>query len=223
MNHKALMAKGIAGPDSRVRSVAARPSGCRDGAPALPDGCSWADTSFLGLPCCDHSLVGSRRARALGRETVRPDTEGPTALGQGVRGCGDAPICRLADLDASGCCEIRLVADARLVTRLGSLGTCALFVRRVPHLPGERVSRTGSENSRGEEPEGGEVRPVSVREASHVCEHVLVSPWKYTPVGLLVGPLALLWRLGLLVGRTTLEERMLKKELAGYEEYDTAG
>src|SRR5829696_3892467 len=179
----------IAGPDSRVRSVRhAAVRGCGDGALVRRMG---VHGDLLRLLPGDHSLGGPRKPRAPGRETGRPHTEGPTALGQGVRGCGDAPICCLADLDASGCWEIRLVADARLVTSYGSLGTCALFLRSVLDLPGERVSRTGSESSRGEGPECGDYRPVPVREASHVWEHVLVFAGKCTPFGLLVGLVAL--------------------------------
>jgi protein-S-isoprenylcysteine O-methyltransferase Ste14 len=66
-----------------------------------------------------------------------------------------------------------------------------LSLRSVLDLPGDRVSRTRSESSRGEGPNGGDFRPIPVREASHVWEHVLVFAGKCTPVGLLVGLVAL--------------------------------
>src|SRR5215204_999769 len=96
---------------------------------------------LLRIRLGDHSLVGPPRPRTLGRAVVRPGTEGTTTLGQGVRGRDHAALCRLADLDAPGCREIRMVGGACLLTDLGSSGTGAHFVHRVLDLPGERVSR----------------------------------------------------------------------------------
>src|SRR5829696_10573783 len=78
-----------------------------------------------------------------------------------------------------------------LLTDLGSSGTGAHFVHRVLDLPGERVSRPGGKGASGEGPECGDQRPVPVREASHVCEHVTVLPGKCTVVRL-VGRTAVL-------------------------------
>src|SRR5215218_827501 len=67
---------------------------------------------LLRIRLGDHSLVGPPRPRTLGRAVVRPGTEGTTTLGQGVRGRDHAALCRLADLDAPGCREIRMVGGA---------------------------------------------------------------------------------------------------------------
>src|SRR5215208_1127560 len=74
---------------------------------------------------------------------------------------------------------------------MGALGSRALVLHHVLDLPGERVSRPGGESSRGEGSERGEHRPVPLREASHVCEHVLVLPGGCTAARFVVGSPAL--------------------------------
>src|SRR5215203_2497298 len=174
---------------------------------------------LLRIRLGDHSLVGPPRPRTLGRAVVRPGTEGTTTLGQGVRGRDHAALCRLADLDAPGCREIRMVGGACLLTDLGSSGTGAHFVHRVLDLPGERVSRPGGKGASGEGPECGDQRPVPVREASHVCEHVTVLPGKCTVVRLVGRPAVLCGA----SGATRLEDYPrspdAKNELPGYDEY----
>src|SRR5215207_6408350 len=136
----------------------------------------------------DRTVADPRRSRTPGREALLPDTERTTTLGQGVPGYDHAALCCLADLDALGRCEVRVVGGTRLATDLGSLGTRALVLHRVLDLPGERVSRPGGETARGAGSERGEDRPVPVREASHVFEHVYVLSGNCTPAGFVEGP-----------------------------------
>src|SRR5918912_364316 len=99
--------------------------------------------TLLWLRPCDRTLAGPRRARTPGRANVLPDTEGATTVGQGVCGRGDGALRCLADLDALGRCEVRVVGGARLATDPGSLGSRALVLHHVLDLPRERVSRAG--------------------------------------------------------------------------------
>src|SRR5215217_1509336 len=145
---------------------------------------------LLQLRRCDRTLAGPQRARTPTRADVLPDAKWATPLGQGVRGRGDGALPHLADLDALGRCEVRVVGGARLATAHGSLGSRALVLHHVLDLPGERVSRPGGEAARGEGTERGEHRPV-LREASHVREHVLVLPGGCTAARFVVGSPAL--------------------------------
>src|SRR5215203_4513419 len=130
---------------------------------------------LLWLRRCDRTLAGPQRARTPTRADVLPDAKWAIPLGQGVRGRG----------------EVRVVGGARLATAHGSLGSRALVLHHVLDLPGERVSRPGGEAARGEGTERGEHRPVPLREASHVREHVLVLPWERTAARFVVGSPAL--------------------------------
>src|SRR5215203_2811564 len=147
--------------------------------------------TLLWLRRCDRTLAGPRRARTPTRADVLPDAKWATPLGQGVRGRGDGALRCLADLDALGRCEVRVVGGARLATAHGSLGSRALVLHHVLDLPGKCVSLPGGESSRGEGTERGEHRPVPLREASHVREHVLVLPWERTAARFVVGSPAL--------------------------------
>ena len=110
---------------------------------------------------------------------------------------------RLADLEALGRHEVRVVGGARLAAIPGSPGTRAVALRRVLNLPGERLSCPSGEAARGAEPERGGYWPLLVREASHVFEHILVLSGDHTPAGLVVGSPA---QLGA-SGSTRLEDR----------------
>src|SRR5215208_7305448 len=146
---------------------------------------------LLQLRRCDRTLASPQRARTPTRADVLPDAKWATPLGQDVCGCGTATLPHLADRDALGRCEVRVVGGARLATAYGSLGSRALVLHHVLDLPGERISRAGGKSSRGEGSERGEHRPVPLREASHVREHVLVLPWERTAFRLVVGAPAL--------------------------------
>src|SRR5215208_5088149 len=164
--------------------------------------------TLLWLRRCDRTLAGPRRARTPTRADVLPDTEWATTLGQDVCGRGTATLPHLADLDALGRCEVRVVGGARVATAYGSLGSRALVLHHVLDLPGKCVSRPGSESSRGEGTERGEHRSVPLREASHVCEHVLVLPWERTAARFVVGSPALRCT----VGSTGLEDPLRRAD-----------
>ena len=97
---------------------------------------------------------------------------GAIPLDQGVRCRGAGALRCLACFDALGRREIPLVGDAQLAAALGSLGSRALVLHHVLDAPGERVLCPGGETARGAGPEPGEHRPVPLREAPYVCEHL---------------------------------------------------
>src|SRR5215204_4017887 len=143
--------------------------------------------TVLWLRPCDRTVAGPQRARTLSRADVLPDAEWATTVGQGVRGRGDGALRSLADLDALGRCEVRVLGGARLATDLRSLGSRALVLHHVLDFPGERVSGPGGESSTGEGPECGEQRPLPLRQASHVREYVVVLPGERTAFRFVVG------------------------------------
>src|SRR5215204_782655 len=146
---------------------------------------------LLQLRRCDRTLAGPRRARTPSRADVLPDAEWAAALGQGVRGRGAGALRCLADLDAHGRCEVRVLGGARLATDLGRFGSRALVLHHVLDLQGERLSRAGGESSTGEGPERGEHRSLPLRQASLVREYVLVLPGERTAFRFVVGSPAL--------------------------------
>src|SRR5919107_173607 len=87
--------------------------------------------TLLRLRPCDRTLAGPQRPRTPGGADILPDTEGATTLGQGVCGRGAAAVRCLADRDALGRRDVRVVGGARLATAVGSLGTRALVLRHV--------------------------------------------------------------------------------------------
>src|SRR5215217_7609856 len=83
---------------------------------------------LLQLRRCDRTLAGPQRARTPTRADVLPDAKWATPLGQGVRSRGTATLPHLADRDALGRCEVRVVGGARVATAYGSLGeSCSRF------------------------------------------------------------------------------------------------
>ena len=72
----------------------------------------------------------------------------------------------------------------------GSLGSRTLVLHHVLDLPGERVSGPGGEATRGEGSERSEHWPVPLREASYVCEYVLVLPGERSAFRFVVGSAA---------------------------------
>src|SRR5918998_2945415 len=116
--------EGPLGHDRRVRGARGAVLRARgDGALANRVG---VHGDLLRLPTGTRGHARPRRPRTPGGADVLPDTEGATPLGQGHRGRVLADRYCLADLDALGRREVRVVRGPRLATDTRGLGTCAL-------------------------------------------------------------------------------------------------
>jgi hypothetical protein len=141
-------------------------------------------------------------------------------LGQGVRGRGGAALPGLADRDALGRCEVRVVGGARLATVLGALGlvpSCYIMFLAF------RENAYLAVVVKLQEERGQSV--VSTGPYRYVRHPLYSSTFLFLPAAaLLLGswwgflPGAVV--LGLLVWRIPLEERVLENGLAGYDEYE---
>ena len=188
MNGKALLAKGVLALVVELAVFAALLFGSAGTAHWTAGWVFMAIFFVFGLAIT--LWLARADPRTPRREDVLADPEGTASLGQGVRDRGIAALCSLVDPDAPGRREARVVGGSWLATPLGSPGTPALVLRHIPDLQGERVSRPRGEAARGAGSEGGKHRPVPLREAPHVLEHVPVLPRKRAPARLVVGPAA---------------------------------
>src|SRR5215217_283192 len=165
------------------------------------------------------ALAGSRRPRTIGRAVGLPATEGTTALGQGVLAAVSLLFIAWLILMPLDAMRFEWSEVPGWLQFLGALGlVLSLYV----------VFLTFRENAylapvvKLQEERGQSV--VSTGPYWYVRHPMYSSMFLFFPGSALLlgswgGLLFCAMLLGLLVWRIPLEERMLKNELAGYEEY----
>ena len=174
---------------------------------------------FFGFALVIVLWLGREDPGLLAERLSTPIQRGATSLGQGVRGCGSAALCLLADLDALDAVRFGWSEVPGWLRFVGAVGLVLSFYiifltfRENAYLAPVvklQLERAQSVVSTGPYRYVGHPMYASMFLFFPATALLLGSWW-----GLLLCPVIL----GLLVWRTTLEDRLLQNELAGYDAY----